>query len=277
MNQIKKITIVLALAMLLSACAVRTAYNYADWYLAWKVDDYVTLNDSQELAFEQAVDEFINWHRRQELPRYKRMLTELKAAVNSSDVEQLERVYGEMSGIWQTAVDYATPSIILLLNKLSQEQKQELLSNIVEQQQQAREKQKQRAKKTTKNRDQQGLDNLTEMLGELSAEQKAAYLAMRQSYINTREMRAQSQQLWITKFEQGLATEQLDQLALYQLFTEPSSYRSSALIKALAFNQAQYYNFLASNLPKLSVKQKQTLIEQIDDYVNDINYLIGQS
>ncbi len=59
---------------LVGCSANRLLYNRADTFIRWAADDYVTLNREQQAAFDQRLDDFLAWHRSEELPRYREFI-----------------------------------------------------------------------------------------------------------------------------------------------------------------------------------------------------------
>lgn len=277
MLNVKKIVLIVVAISTLSACTMRTAYNYLDWYLAWQIDDYVELTSEQEVLFDRAVNNFIDWHRAQELPKYRSMLTELKKSVEQQDVGSLEQVFNNTDRIWLDSAQEVAPNIILLLEKLSMEQRQTLVKNIKAKQQEDHEKWREQAQRSAEERVAEKLEELTETLGELTAKQKEAYLITLDAYANTREMRIESRAVWMNKFETALTAKQsVDQIALYELFTDMSSYRSEKHISTSQANGEIYLAFLTKNLPSLTAKQQKHIIGNIEEYLDDLDYLIAQ-
>lgn len=273
----QKIIVLLVLCLSLSACTVRTAYNYLDWYLAWQVDDYVELNDEQELAFEQGVKAFIEWHRENELPRYRNLLTRLKHAVEQGQVSEFKTVYMESESVWRESANYVAPNIILLLNKLSMSQRQELVSNIEKKQNEDHKKWRERANQSNAEKVENEIRELKETLGEITPEQQAEFKLSLKQMVNTREMRIAARQVWLEKMKRALLTdENIDQLAVYELLTDMSSYRTPEHLAASAANKQRYLTFLAKQLPKLTAKQVEHVGDGIEEYISDFSYLIAQ-
>jgi hypothetical protein len=46
-------------------------YNRAGTFIRWAADDYVALTRDQQAAFDSRLDEFLRWHRSEELPHYR--------------------------------------------------------------------------------------------------------------------------------------------------------------------------------------------------------------
>ena len=75
MMRIARLTLTLLLIGTLIGCSAnRLLYNRADTFIRWAADDYVTLNREQQAAFDQRLDDFLAWHRSEELPRYREFI-----------------------------------------------------------------------------------------------------------------------------------------------------------------------------------------------------------
>ena len=66
--------LLLLVTTVVGCSANRLLYNRADTFIRWAADDYVTLNREQQAAFDQRLDDFLAWHRNEELPRYRKFI-----------------------------------------------------------------------------------------------------------------------------------------------------------------------------------------------------------
>jgi len=64
----------LLVTALVGCSANRLLYNRADTFIRWAADDYVALDREQQAAFNQRLDDFLAWHRSEELPRYRQFI-----------------------------------------------------------------------------------------------------------------------------------------------------------------------------------------------------------
>ena len=64
----------LLVTTLVGCSANRLLYNRADTFIRWAADDYVVLDRKQQAAFDQRLDDFLAWHRSEELPRYREFI-----------------------------------------------------------------------------------------------------------------------------------------------------------------------------------------------------------
>ncbi|MBQ1783856.1 MAG: hypothetical protein II007_09410 [Gammaproteobacteria bacterium] len=58
---------------------MRLAYNWLDFVIGWKLDDYFELDRRQKKALNKELEPLLAWHRQQELPGYARLLRNLSA------------------------------------------------------------------------------------------------------------------------------------------------------------------------------------------------------
>lgn len=67
------------LALLVACSAMRLAYNQAPTLVYWWIDEYADLNDLQSAQVRRDIDQFLGWHRRNELPGYAVLLQQWQA------------------------------------------------------------------------------------------------------------------------------------------------------------------------------------------------------
>ncbi len=74
MKTVRLFLMLLLVTTLVGCSANRLLYNRADTFIRWAADDYVTLDREQQAAFDQRLDDFLVWHRSEELPRYREFI-----------------------------------------------------------------------------------------------------------------------------------------------------------------------------------------------------------
>ncbi|MEN8824405.1 MAG: DUF6279 family lipoprotein, partial [Glaciecola sp.] len=77
---------VLVTLLLLSACSSSLVYNNADTLLSWWIGKYIDFTDAQQPLVDQTIDEWLAWHRQNELPQYRTQLLRLRNAISTSDL-----------------------------------------------------------------------------------------------------------------------------------------------------------------------------------------------
>lgn len=118
--------------VILAGCSAnRLLYNRADTFIRWAADDYVTLTREQQAAFDQRLDDFLAWHRSEELPRYREFIvTSLDTLEDGVTLEEAVAISEEID----LAADRFQAQFIELLlataADLSDEQIQDFLTEL---------------------------------------------------------------------------------------------------------------------------------------------------
>jgi len=124
------------MAVFLAGCSsTRTAYRFADWGIVWWVEDYVTLNSAQKARLEEDLDNLRQWHCFAELPRYTQWLETLKEDLSPSvpEVDVIRHHQQQLFVFTDALLQRAVPATVNLLSTLSDEQVEELATNMAQQ------------------------------------------------------------------------------------------------------------------------------------------------
>lgn len=271
-NQIRQILVVTLVLLFTSGCRTTIIYNYADWLIAWKVDDFVELTDPQEESFKAELASLFKWHRTQELPKYVVILDDLTIAISENNTDDLLSLVDKIVASGERIKSVAAEKVIVLLNQLSTDQKQQLLTNIEAYQQETHSERLENAKTLTeKLNDSDRFDAIEDILGKLTPAQKQRRDQLTKELNDTLLMRIESQKRWLSLFRLGVQPQNLSvsESQLTVLFTELSSYRSEALITAQDHNKNLYQDWSLDLLESITKRQKDTLLEVIDEYRTD--------
>ncbi|MGK0291485.1 MAG: hypothetical protein ACI86H_002953 [bacterium] len=100
-HKLSFLTLLIAFTFLIGSCvSVKIAYNYADWYLVYKLDDYFNLTDKQEEFLDKKIKRFHQWHRKYQLPQYvtflKKTKKRLKNGLSQDDVIWIRNRYRKL-------------------------------------------------------------------------------------------------------------------------------------------------------------------------------------
>jgi len=126
---------VLFLCVFLAGCsATRIVYNKLDWILVWYISDFFTLDDAQQDHLETVVEHNLEWHRRDQLPKYAQLLREIERDFSADVVtlEMLERYHVRFMVLWDEFIVQITPDMTSFFRTLSQEQVDEFIANLEE-------------------------------------------------------------------------------------------------------------------------------------------------
>ena len=168
------LTALLILTVLSGCSANRFLYNRLDTFVNWWIDDYVALSVEQQVAFDAGLSSVLQWHRYDELPRYKTIIEESLVALEGGvTLAEAELIADDID---QAVVRLQEQMLELLLDvgdSLTDEQVTEFLSTIDEDQATYREKRLSRSDDKYFEDSADSLEDLVKrLLGRLSRDQK---------------------------------------------------------------------------------------------------------
>ncbi|WP_439106582.1 DUF6279 family lipoprotein [Congregibacter sp.] len=118
------------LLLLVVACSSTTfVYNRLDFLLSWYLERYVDLDRAQSKAFDAQLEVLLDWHRREELPRYLDFLNDVEADLASDlSVVQLQGYADRAEDAWLRVREPALEQLLLLAEDLSDEQLRDFMA-----------------------------------------------------------------------------------------------------------------------------------------------------
>ena len=123
----------LGISLMLSSCSMRFTYNQLDWLLPWYIDDYVSVDAHQKPKLNHQINQFLSWHRSQQLPAYASFVKKLKSSIQSSpSKQQIETLLYELEDLIDALYLGVGQHFVRMLTSLSTEQKEEFLHNLTE-------------------------------------------------------------------------------------------------------------------------------------------------
>lgn len=126
---------VLLLPFFLYACSFgSTLYNNFDYVVLWKVADYIKLDQAQKRQVTKATDQFIEWHRQNELPKYYQLVMALHDDLSQQTLTltKTQAYQTEIKVLRDNLITYLQPVLPPLLASLSDQQLQDFLENMKE-------------------------------------------------------------------------------------------------------------------------------------------------
>ena len=169
--------LLLGLLLIQVGCSSTTfLYNRLDTLIGWYLSDYVTLSREQRKDFDGRVNELLDWHRAEELPRYVVWLTAFEASLEDGLSEsELDHLLDQV----EAAADRLQERVLNLLldfgTTLSAEQRLEFVQTLQSDQANLEEKYLNRSDEEYIGAiEKQFQKNLGRFLGSLSEAQKAA-------------------------------------------------------------------------------------------------------
>lgn len=263
---------IFAMTILLGACSTSIVYNNADYLVKWWIGKYIDFNATQKPIVDQTIDAWLNWHREQEIPRYTNQLTTLKTAIVAQDLsrEQLSQHFSETQSHITRIRQRVAPDVAAIGVTLDLEQLSQLFATITHERQERAEEAKQRRQKQP-SRSARIIESMEEYIGPLTQVQTDivdTYVAQLNSTSQLWQAYGELSNQTARKILLSAAFDNLAQQRLADFIVNQESLQTLALQEASEENKALYIDMLWAILPTLSNRQRDELIDKIDEYLS---------
>lgn len=262
-------------------CSTKVGYYFLDWVIEWKLEEYVTLNSLQQKQFQSGLNQFLAWHRTEELPRYAKQLSQLALALENQTLtsrlwaQQVEQAKSH----WSRTFEFVNPSLVPLISSFSDQQVQQVIARL--------KVDEKRLNQKYLGKDQQALvamaderieNRIKRWIGKLSQEQKQAIHQYNLSRATTLDMWLEYRHEWIRLFEQALKNRQ-NQLALSHsltiLMSQPDRLKSAIYKNSLDANTQKFGELLIRLNQLASGQQKRRFQKKLTSLITDLRELSG--
>lgn len=274
----KLLLLILSSCLFLSACSSQFAYNNMDWLVHWYLDDYVDLDKGQKKLFDNKMQGWLSWHRKQELALYQQHLQQLKQDVNQPHIspETWLKHFEQGRGHWLRLRDTLSPDLYPLVLELTDEQIEDLFAELAEQTEQDLSEYQEfmqkdeQAKLKQRVKDRQ--DDSKRWIGKLNQQQKQLIADYAPRFQSTFTMWMQYRQLWQQQAKAALLQrqEQGFRQTFEQLMLQPEILRTQEYQDALEHNRQLQAQLLSELFDTLTAKQKKRLNRELDDLIDDM-------
>lgn len=120
---LRRLLLVVILAVLAGCSSLRLAYNHGDTLLYWWLDAYVDLNSDQKTWVKRDIDELFRWHRKTQLHDYAQILqTAQRQLAGNPTAADLIGDYDEVKSRTQLLLFKALPELADLARSLQPDQ-----------------------------------------------------------------------------------------------------------------------------------------------------------
>lgn len=284
-KKIRTQLVVIFSVTLLSSCSFTFVYNHLDWWAGWYLDDYVSLDNDQQQAFDDAFERLHLWHRKTQLIAYKTQVEQLKDDVNNGiNKEQLALHLTELKNHWQIFRAQLKPDLIALSQLLSAEQRQELDANIQQVNQERYQEYQDEfynqdtfeQEKWQKERCKELQASLKKWFGKLTAAQKKQICQLTSSYIPSFNYWYQYRVNWQQAFSKLITPSTLQknfELQFAELITNPEQFRDAQYQQVIDQNNQVFIDILSYAFANMTDKQQQKFDRRIDELIEDLEEL----
>lgn len=116
-----------------SGCAVRFAYNQLDWAIPWYLSGYMALSGDQKDRFQARLNEYLYWHRIEQLPLYVAFLRKVSIqAEDGLDLAEIADAQLQAETFANTLVVAMVPHVVALFSSATERQVELLFSKFDE-------------------------------------------------------------------------------------------------------------------------------------------------
>ena len=278
-SKLTKILSILLITSLLSSCSTRWVYNQLDWLVPWYLSDYVSLEDYQEPAFDQALTNTLDWHRRSQLPLYSEQLQAIKASIkNGSIPSEFDDYYASFNNFISATFTQLGKEFVPLMADMNKQQVTELLANLAEKSKEYAAERvaigEQASRVETKEKMH---DFMQDTLGELTERQERLI----DNWAKNKPWMAphfyENRLAWQEHLANLLANQKPSQTELLNLFKQRDQHWSPQFKLQMQNQQLAMRDLLLNLVASLNNEQRTHVIENIERYISDFEYLSKQS
>jgi truncated hemoglobin YjbI len=276
---LKKLLLPLILLLSLNACSTKVSYFFLDWAIEWEVEEYVSLDRSQQKQFDAIVKKFLVWHREVELPKYSAQLQELLQLLQQDQlttelwVSQVEQAKAH----WFRIFHFLLPELVPMMASLSDEQVTEIIAQLKKEEQELSDEYagKSQAELIAKS-DKSLIEQADDWLGSVTDEQKSLIHQNNSQRLATLDMWLEYRHEWLRVFEQALSRRDNSHLLtqnMIMLMTQPDNLKSEIHKQKLLKNTENFGALLINLNHTLQDKQRKKFNKKLNVLIDDLNEL----
>jgi hypothetical protein len=280
---IKLILIVLCLT-LIQGCSSNFAYNNADWLANWYIDDYLDLNRDQNRLLKKELQSTLIWHRKTQLPQYKKSLLQISYALNDLPISEdaWGQHFNKITDFWDISRNHISSRTSKLAPLLSQGQVDYLFEKLHEKNLSKLEDfNDQTIEEYREQRFENLSDSVEDYLGSLTDQQQGYVLEFTQSAEVTEQEWFHSKSSLQSAMQAALKQGEQEPEALIEkmflLMSNPDQFKPQSLLDVYDNNRQLLVSMLHKLSISLSPKQVQHLQQEITKLVKNIDQLMSKN
>lgn len=167
-----------------SCSPLRLGYDYADWFMFWKLDGFFSLTTEQKEFLHPQIDLLLAWHKTKELPLYVSLLRQVKEkAMDGLSLSELNWAYAQTERRVEQTMRRVAPNFSILLVTLKDQQIERFKQNFSQQGAVPSNDEKE-------NPSEQAIKQVERWVGKLSDDQKILVIQLKNSVPDISKQRA---------------------------------------------------------------------------------------
>jgi hypothetical protein len=277
------------LTLVLSACSftklaymnAALAYDNATPVLAWLVDDYVDMSGSQKGWVKARLRSAMDWHRRQELPAYRRFVEDLiqKSADGLSAAEARE-AHATIRGFYHRSLTHLVPDIADFLLQLDDEQFARLERKFGDDNRKTvKESTKGSAERRLEGRVDKFLEHIEEFTGTLSGQQRqivASYVKQMDDLLEERVGERKYRQAEVLALVRAKPPREKAIADLQRLLVDTDSWRRQDFKQKMQERDEKVFEMVGALSASLNAEQRAHVQQRLRSFLRDIGHLTAK-
>jgi hypothetical protein len=120
------------LSLLVGCSTIKVSYRFLDNAIRWKINDYVSLTNTQGAALNRDINKFHYWHQSTQLPVYADFMSKKAVQFEQEKLspQDVSKIYDEVFDLAMASVDELVPVITTMLFSLDDKQIPSVIKNI---------------------------------------------------------------------------------------------------------------------------------------------------
>lgn len=248
---------------------LQLTYNNLNWIIPWYASDYITLNRSQKIVFDETLHEILNWHRKTQLPAYATWLDGLQQEVENRRTYRTDDIALHAQVIYrfyQQLITAITPELITLFSQISQSQADSFFNALAEDNLEWKEKHLNKSpEKHVSERRKNMNERLEEWLGELTGTQRGIIRSWAASLQPTAPEQLHQRYRWQARAHTLVKTldNPTSKRQVERLLIEPRHLWTQEYARKNEVNRQTTLHFLRDIANSLTEGQRQHLIHKL--------------
>lgn len=280
-RSLRRFILLVVLLGLMGGCGVRFVYNQLDWLVPWYLDDYIELDGQQKKLFKIRLEQYLAWHRREQLPLYAEFLDGVALqAARGFTREDIAAAQQRANALAQAMVDRLQPDMAALFATATDEQVEQLFRKFAEDDaRQAKAYRKQDARERQRAQAEEAGRFVERWTGSLDRRQQKMIRQWARHYEPMDEEVAATRLAWQQEFRRLLALRRNPvawESGFKALLANPAFGRSQALQGKLERNEAALISLYLQLDKTLSADQRQKMVKKLQRYAADFRQLSRQ-
>jgi hypothetical protein len=265
--------------LFLSACSSTTFfYNRLDFILPWYLDRYVDLERAQSQKLDIQLEALLDWHRREELPRYLDFLDDIAEDLAAPlSVVQLQNYADRAEQAWLRIRDPGLEFLLRLGEDLSDEQIEDFIAVMAKKQAKYEGKYLDRDDKEMREDVFEGLEEtLEDYLGRLDKPQRERLRTATEDLLRSDTVWLQERSAWTAELAQALERKPGWQQRVTRIVYDWEADLDPEVEALYDHNTTVVRAAIVDVLNSRSENQGVRLYKKIDGFRDDLNLLISQ-